>query len=402
MYQTVQQAETAFQELKSKGIKVDMTRGKPGPDQLALTDKLFAERTTKNFTSRAGDDVRNYGGGVAGLIEARELMAPLMDVTPEQTMVIGNSSLQLMASYLKFRVLPAIEAAQKPKFLAPVPGYDRHYAMSKRYGFEMVPVPFNAEGPDMDICEALVKKDPSIMGGWFIPKHSNPSDHTYSAKTISRIAALPKLSGGLFQVMWDNAYAVHAFSAYTPIASIMEAAEKCGTADSIAIFASTSKITYAGAGMAAIGLSKAQFDAYKSYLEFETIGPDKLSQLRHVEALQNFDGLLAHMCAHAEVLRPRFAKVTETLAKLVGGIEGVHFNRPTGGYFIDLNVPGCAKEVVQLCADAGVKLTPAGAAFPDGDPQNGQIRLAPSYPTLAELEFASQVIGTAINIVKLR
>ncbi len=404
MFNSFQDAELALEKLKAQGRKVDMTRGKPGPDQLDLTDQLFSEVPSALKISRSGEDIRNYGGGVAGLIEARELMAPLMGISPEQTIVLGNSSLQLMANFMKFRVLPAALNTTKPKFLAPVPGYDRHYTMTATFGLELIPVPFNSEGPDMDICEELVSRDPNILGGWFIPKHSNPSGHTYSEHTIARIAALPRLSDGLFQIMWDNAYAVHDLRSYNPIASVMAAAESYSTEDSVAIFASTSKITYAGSGLASIGLSPAQFDSYKSYLEFETIGPDKINQLRHVHALRDFNGILSHMNQHAEILRPRFAAVTETLEAMVGGLEGVEFNLPEGGYFIDLNVPGHAKEIVGLCGQAGVKLTPAGAAFPYGDPKNGQIRIAPSYPTPEEIKFASEVVGTAIyaSILKNR
>lgn len=405
MFQTLTQAETALQELKGQNRKIDMTRGKPGTEQLDLTDRLFHQKTTRNNLSLSGEDVRNYGGGVAGLIEARELMAPLLGLDPRQTIVSGNSSLQLMASYLKFRVLPAVQTIRNtggtPKMLAPVPGYDRHYGMTKHFGIEMIPVPFNAEGPNMEICEELMQQDPNILGIWCIPKFSNPSGHTYSTKTIQRMAFLPALSKGVFQVMWDNAYAVHDFNGYAAIASIMEHAQKAGTADSIAVFASTSKITYAGAGISAIGLSEPQFAAYSKYLEFETIGPDKLAQLRHVEALGDFQGLLAHMKGHAELLRPRFDAVTTALQEMAGGIQGVSFNKPEGGYFIDLNVPGIAKEVVDLCAGAGVKLTPAGAAFPYGDPENGQIRIAPSCPSPEEARFASEVIGVAINVARL-
>lgn len=397
MFTSHSQALAAFADLKKQGLKIDMTRGKPGPDQLNKTDKLFELNTTRNYITKNKEDARNYGGGVAGIIEARELMAAIMEVDPKETIVHGNSSLKLMAEYLKFRILPEAQKIKNAKFLAPVPGYDRHYSMTKHFGIEMIPVPFNGDGPDMDMCEDLVRRDSSIMGIWCIPKFSNPSGHTYSAPTVERIAALPGLTKGLFQVMWDNAYAVHDLDTYAPLASIMAYAKKHGTADSIAIFASTSKITYAGAGLASIGLSEAQHAAYCKHLEFETIGPDKISQLRHVEALKDFNGVIEHMRAHAALLRPRFEAVTETLSEFVGNIKGVSFNRPGGGYFVDLRVPGIAKEVVALCAEAGVKLTPAGAAYPYGDPDNSQIRIAPSYPTPEENRLASQVIGTAIS-----
>lgn len=404
MFKTLQEAEDAFQNLKNAGLKIDMTRGKPGPEQLDLSSHLDGV-LQGNYIAKGNVDTRNYGG-VHGITEARELMSHCMGTTPAETMVIGNSSLQLMYQYLQFRTheLFPKDLGQAPKFLAPSPGYDRHFWITEQMGVTLMPVPYVDNGPDMKMCEELVAQDASIRGIWCVPKYSNPTGHVYSDDTIKRMALLPSLSKGTFQVMWDNAYSVHDFGEYQAIASIMEYAKEAGTAKDIAVFASTSKITFAGAGIASIGLDAKQVDAFAKYLNFQTIGPDKTNQLRHTKAFPTFEAILEHMKKHASILKPKFDAVTQTLREILGtGDANVSWNDPKGGYFIDLSVPGIAKEVVALCAEAGVTLTPSGAAIPGGvDPKNGQIRLAPSFPSPDENRKAAQVIGTAIRLARLR
>ena len=394
----------AHQACKAKGLQLDLTRGKPSAEQLALSDGLDGV-LAGDYRAEDGTDTRNYGG-ILGLPEARALGGELLGVPPRQVLAGGASSLTLMYQY----VAMMLQTAWRPKggepvrFLCQTPGYDRHFALCEQLGIEMLALPLLPEGPDAQQIQERVQADPAIKGLWCVPRHSNPTGHTYGAATVAALAALGKQAGPGFRILWDNAYAVHHLAASpAPLANLLAEAEAAGCGDSVALFASTSKITFAGAGLAFFAGSDASLAAFEQYLSKQLIGFDKVNQLRHARFLQGQGGLAAQMQRHAAILAPKFALVEQKLSQALGNKGLADWTRPEGGYFVSFNTaPGLASRVVALAAEAGVKLTPAGATFPYGkDPQDRNIRLAPSYPSLAELEAALDVFVLCVELASL-
>lgn len=396
--------------LKAKGLALDLTRGKPSSSQLDLADALDGV-LGGNYRDASGTDLRNYGG-LDGIPEAKALFAPVLQVPAANVLVGGNSSLTMMYQCLLYAMHfglsgPASAWARSGtvKFLCPVPGYDRHFGAAQHLGIELVTVPLTGHGPDMDAVEALIDADPAIRGMWCVPRFSNPTGEVYDAATVTRIAALGKRAHRDFRVFWDDAYAVHAFDTSAPaLPSIWAACEVADTTDSVLLFGSTSKITHAGAGVAFMAASKANLTAITGHLGFSSIGPDKVNQMRHVRLLKDTAGVTEHMQKHAALLAPRFAAVLKALDEGLGGSGMGEWLRPQGGYFVSFDTrPGLAKEVVRLAAEAGVKLTPAGATFPYGkDPEDRNIRIAPSFPSLKEIESAMEVFVTCVKLASVR
>ncbi|MGK5093090.1 aminotransferase class I/II-fold pyridoxal phosphate-dependent enzyme [Deltaproteobacteria bacterium TL4] len=400
-----------YQSFKKQGLKLDLTRGKPGADQLDLSQGLDGILEGQYVLSD-GTDLRNYGG-LDGLTEAKQLVAPLLGVRPEEVLIGGNSSLTLMYQVLSQAYFygvrgkaPAWSLEKEPvKFLCPVPGYDRHFSICEELNITMIPVPLTEEGPDMAVIESMVKKDPSIKGIWCVPKYSNPTGHVYSDKVVDRIAALGKIAGPNFRVMWDNAYVIHDFVDNPPeLANIMQCCRKHGTEDTVIITSSFSKVTFAGASIAFMGASEANLKEFLKRLTILTIGPDKVNQQRHVKFFKNTDGLREHMKKHAKLLKPKFDLVVKHLAEGLGELGIASWTNPLGGYFISCDLlPGLAQEVVKLAGEAGVKLTPAGATFPyKKDPADSNIRLSPSFPALSELDQTMQVFVTCVKLASVR
>lgn len=413
---TTEELRTAERELVSRyerqlrnNASLDLTRGKPSEAQLELSAALDGI-LDGDYRAADGTDVRGYGG-LDGLPEAKALAAAWLDLPASQVLVGGNSSLELMYRYLdhacRFGVAGDSSAWQRSgqpvRFICPVPGYDRHFTVCERLGIEMVTVPMCGSGPDMDAVEALVRDDPSIRGIWCVPKYSNPTGDVYSDEVVARIAALGKVAHATFRVIWDNAYAVHHLTdTRAEIANIMTLAEQAGTADSIVLIASTSKVTFAGAGIAFLGTTGTNLASFKRYLDAMTIGPDKVNQLRHVKFLKDMPTVAGHMERHREILAPKFACVQSHLEQ---GLQGIgRWTQPEGGYFVSFDArPGLARTIVRMAADAGVKLTPAGAAFPHGDdPEDANLRLAPSYPPLEEVDRAMSVFVTCVQLATVR
>jgi DNA-binding transcriptional MocR family regulator len=382
------------------GLKLDLTRGKPAAEQLDLSNDL--DGILEGFyLLQGGTDVRNYGG-ILGIPEARQLGAEFMGVKSEQVMVGGNSSLNLMYQYVEHMM--AHWGGEPVKFLCPVPGYDRHFTICEHFDIEMITVPLNDDGPDMQQVKELVSKDAAIKGIWCVPKYSNPTGNTYSKEVVEQFAEIPKVAGDNFRVFWDNAYAVHDLVEQgDELPSLMTAAEKAGTTDSIVMLGSTSKVTFAGAGISFLATSTTQLAAFEKFLSDQMIGFDKVNQLRHVRFLKDIDGIKAHMAQHRDIIKPKFDLVLKKLEEHLAGKNMASWNSPRGGYFISLDTrPGLATTIISMAADAGVKLTPAGATFPYGkDPKNTNIRLAPTFPGLAELESAMDVFVTCVELASL-
>jgi DNA-binding transcriptional MocR family regulator len=398
-----------YDELRSKEFKLDLTRGKPSPDQLALSNEL--DRSVgENYVLADGTDVRNYGV-IDGIPEARRLGAKLLGVRKEEILVGGNASLTLMYQYLLNAWLHGPLGSNTAwrleshdlKFLCIVPGYDRHFTITEDLGFQMINVAMQVDGPNMDEIEELISKDPSIKGIWCVPKHQNPTGYTFSEETVRRFSRLAKLAGPGFRIMWDNAYAVHdLYADAPPLPNIMDYCRNEKTENSIAIFGSTSKITRAGSGIAFFASSPENLSVFRKHLSVQTIGPDKLNQLRHIRFLKDLDGIIEHMRRHAKILRPKFEKALTHLDKDLRDIAT--WTRPKGGYFLSVDTPaGTASEVVRLAGDAGVKLTPAGATFPyRHDPNDSNIRLAPTYPSLNEIDQAMSIFVTTVKLAAVR
>lgn len=414
--QRLQNLRQQYAGILAQGLNLDLTRGKPSAAQLALSDSLDGI-LAGNFRSEDGTDCRNYGGGL-GIPEARRLAADYLGCKPEETLVGGNSSLQLMYQCILYahrfglNGKPAWQqeaGAGKIKFLCPVPGYDRHFAVCEALGIDMLPVPMHDGGPDMDQVERLVNSDPLIKGIWCVPMYSNPGGVTYADATVDRLARLGRLAGKNFLVMWDNAYAVHHLVEDPPtLANILKLSKEYGTRDQVIAIGSTSKITWAGAGLAFIASSEQNIKGLLSHLGYSTIGPDKINQLRHVRFLVDRAGIDRLMAEHRAILRPKFDRVTQHLESTLGerSIDGEPLGRwsnPQGGYFVLFDTAvGLATKVVTLCAAAGVKLTPAGSTWPYGkDPNDSNIRLAPSFPQLAEIEAAMTVFTVCVELAAL-
>ena len=399
-----------YQEYQGKGLKLDMSRGKPSSEQLDLgMDLLNAIDAKSLMEAENGLDTRNYGG-MDGIPEAKRLMAEMMEVRPEQVIVCGNSSLNTMYDMVARGMLLGY-LGQTPwckldsvKFLCPVPGYDRHFAVTEHFGIEMINVPMTEEGPDMDLVERLVAEDASIKGIWCVPKYSNPQGVVYSDETVRRMACL-KPAAADFRIFWDNAYAVHHL--YGPengrLLNILDECEQAGNPDMVFEFASTSKVSFAGAGISAIAASEANLADIKKSLTIQTIGFDKVNQLRHVRYFKDGAGIAAHMEKHAKLLRPRFELVLRTLERDLSGLGVGSWISPKGGYFITFEaLEGCATRIVALAKEAGVVLTPAGAPFPYGkDPKDSVIRIAPSYPTTEDLQQAADIFTVCVRLASI-
>lgn len=393
-----------YQSLKDQGLNLDMTRGKPSPEQLDLSVSMLGLVGSDNYTSEDGVDCRNYGG-LDGLKEAKALFSQFLEVRESEVIIGGNSSLALMHDTMVNAMLHGFTDAgpwikQQPKFICPAPGYDRHFNLCQHLGIELIRVDNNQDGPDMDQVEALVATDPSVKGIWIVPKYGNPTGGICSPEVVNRLANM-KIAADDFRIFWDNAYTVHHLDATKPaLQNILETCKAAGNSNRVFLFGSTSKITFAGAGVALMGGSEANMDWVRSHIKMQTIGSDKLNQLRHVRFFGSMDAINEHMAKHAAILRPKFNKVLSVLNKELGGTGLANWNNPQGGYFISLNTkPNLAKRVVQLAAEAGVKLTAAGAAFPyKNDPQDQNIRIAPSLPSIGDLEKATEILAVCIQL----
>lgn len=398
-----------YEDVKAEGLKLDMSRGKPSSAQLDVSNGLLATiGNDGHWVSESGIDCRNYGF-LEGIPEARKLMGDLMEVPAENVFVCGNASLNVMydcvAGSMLFGVMGSTPWCRldKVKFLCPVPGYDRHFKITESLGIEMINIPMTADGPDMDMVERLVSEDASVKGIWCVPKYSNPQGYVYSDETVRRFASL-KPAAEDFRIYWDNAYAIHyIYDDSIEIPEILSECEKAGNPDIVYEFCSTSKISYAGSGISALASSLANLEWIKKRLTVQTISYDKINQLRHVLYFKDGDGLRAQMKKHADFLRPKFDAVLEILERELGGTGAGSWIKPMGGYFISFDtMPGCAKAVVAKCKEAGVVLTGAGAPFPYGvDPEDSNIRLAPSYPSLDELKKAAQLFTLCVKIAAI-
>ncbi|MEO0442339.1 MAG: aminotransferase class I/II-fold pyridoxal phosphate-dependent enzyme [Pseudomonadota bacterium] len=397
------------QAFTAQSIQLDLTRGKPSSDQLALSDPLDGI-LDNNYLSADGIDTRNYGG-LDGLSQARQLGADILGVSSNEVSAQGNSSLSLM--FLVMLVAKEFglrgpdtswKHSEDLRFICPVPGYDRHFSICEQLGIEMIAAPMTAEGPDMDVVEALVKSDPAIKGMWCVPKYANPTGVVYSDDTVERIAQLGNIAGKHFCVFWDNAYAVHDLNGFKSLKNIMDCCRLAGTEDSVIQFASTSKITHASAGIAFIASSEANLAGFRKVLGTLSIGPDKVNQLRHMRFIPNYGALISHMEKHAALLKPRFDCVNQHLKAAFGDNDLGQWQPVEGGYFISFDTrPGLAKTVVALAADVGVKLTPAGATFPYGkDPKDSNIRIAPSVPSLEQVDKAMEIFVLCVKLASVR
>lgn len=400
---TADYASQQYQAFKQLGLKLDMSRGKPAPEQLDLSNALM--ETLPGFKAEDGTDARNYGGTI-GLPEARALFGKLLDVPAAQVVVDSSASLSLMHDVIIYSLLNGVPGhapwvgQQAISFLCPVPGYDRHFSICEARGIKMINIPMTEDGPDMDLVEKLVAADASIKGMWCVPKYSNPGGVVYSDAVVRRLAAM-KTAAPDFRLMWDDAYRFHHLGARkVAIANILDVCAEAGNPDRAFVFASTSKISWAGSGIAALAASPANIAWWTSHSGVRSIGPDKINQLRHVRLLQNPEQVAALMDRHAALLKPKFDAVLAQFEAHLGALPGVSWTRPLGGYFIDLvTPPGAAKRTVALAKEAGITLTPAGAAFPYGrDPEDKHIRIAPSFPSLDEITRAAEGIALALRL----
>ncbi|MFD7076035.1 aminotransferase class I/II-fold pyridoxal phosphate-dependent enzyme [Nocardioides sp. NPDC059952] len=395
---------TAYDNLVAKGLKLDLTRGKPSADQLDLSDGLL--HLPKSTTAPDGTDTRNYGG-LAGGIEIREIYAELLGLETAQLIAGGNSSLTMMRDTLMYLWLHGGVDSERPwgreetvRFVCPVPGYDRHFTLLEWFGIEMLTVPMHADGPDADAVAALVKDDPTIKGMWLVPTYANPTGDTTSQEIAERLTSMPTAAPD-FKIFWDNAYALHHLTpAETKTADIVSLANAAGNPHRPLVFASTSKVTYAGAGVGFFGGSKENVAWWLDHLSNGAIGPDKVNHLRHAEFFGSAAGVREHMAKHRELLAPRFAAVEDALTDELGSLGVATWTKPAGGYFVSLDVlPGTATKVIELAKSAGVALTPAGSAFPGKhDPEDTNIRLAPSFPPLEQVSGAMEVVTVCVKL----
>lgn len=399
-----------YEEVKGKGLKLNMARGLPSAEQLDMEADFFDTlHPESDFYSEAGIDCRNYGE-LTGITEARKLMADMMEVSPDEVIVFGNSSLNIMYDTVCRSVVLGVCGStpwcklDKVKFLCPVPGYDRHFAITEQFGIEMVNIPLHDDGPDMDMVEEYVNNDPAVKGIWCVPKYSNPSGVTYSDEVVRRFASL-KPAAEDFRIYWDNAYTIHHLynGKEAELLEILEECKKAGNPDMVFKFCSTSKVTFPGSGIAALAASENNLAFVKKIITIQTIGHDKLNQLRHVRYFKNIDGMKAHMKKHAAIVRPKFELVVDVLEKELESLEIGTWTNPNGGYFISFNsLPGCAERIVAMCKDAGVTLTGAGAAYPyKKDPEDSNIRIAPTYPSIGELAKALEVFVICVKLASV-
>ncbi|MDE6714308.1 MAG: aminotransferase [Lachnospiraceae bacterium] len=399
-----------YEDVKGKGLKLNMARGLPSAEQLDMEADFFNTlHPESDFYSEAGIDCRNYGE-LTGITEARKLMADMMEVSPDEVIVFGNSSLNIMYDTVCRSVVLGVCGStpwcklDKVKFLCPVPGYDRHFAITEQFGMEMINIPLHDDGPDMDMVEKYVNNDPAVKGIWCVPKYSNPSGITYSDEVVRRFANL-KPAAEDFRIYWDNAYTIHHLynGKEAELLEILEECKKAGNPDMVFKFCSTSKVTFPGSGIAALAASENNLAFVKKVITIQTIGHDKLNQLRHVRYFKNIDGMKAHMKKHAAIVRPKFELVIDVLKKELESLEIGTWTNPNGGYFISFNsLPGCAKRIVAMCKDAGVTLTGAGAAYPyKKDPEDSNIRIAPTYPSMEELAKALEVFVICVKLASV-
>ena len=402
--------EEQYKEFQGKGLKLDMSRGKPSKEQLDISMEMMdILNSSTDLVTVEGMDCRNYGI-LDGIKEARELLGAICEVPADNVIIYGNSSLNIMYDFISRSMTHGVMGCtpwsklDQVKFLCPVPGYDRHFAITEFFGIEMIPIPMTVNGPDMDLVEQYVNNDSTVKGIWCVPKYSNPQGYTYSEETVTRFASLQPAAKD-FRIYWDNAYSVHHLHPKRPdfCLEILAACEKAGNPDMVYKFTSTSKISFPGSGIAAVATSKNNIIEIKKQLSLQTIGHDKVNQLRHVRFFKNLDGVKEHMRKHAEIIRPKFEAVIDILRSELGGLGIAEWTEPNGGYFMSFNsFEGCAKAIVQKAKEAGVVMTGAGATYPYGkDPEDRNIRIAPTFPTLDELVEAAKLFTLCVKLVSV-
>jgi len=398
-----------YDAFQGKKLTLDMTRGKPSPEQLDLAMEMLTGEISREYKTQSGLDCRNYGG-LDGIKEAKELFAGYMEVADDEIIIGGSASLKMMHDTVMGAMVYGMVDSDQPwgklpkvKFLCPSPGYDRHFAVCQYLGIEMITVAMDANGPDMDRVEELVASDDAIKGMWCVPKYSNPTGITYSDEVIDRLAFM-KTSAGDFKIFCDNAYAVHHLSdTHDPLKNLLSASKSGGNPERVFLYGSTSKISFAGAGVAMMAASRKNREFILSKMQFQTIGPNKLNQLRHVLFFNDVAGIEAHMKKHAAILKPKFDAVLNVLDQELAGSGIAEWSRPNGGYFISIDtINDCARDVIKKAAAAGVKLTPAGATFPYGkDPEDRNLRIAPSFPSAADVKTAMELVAICIQLVSI-
>lgn len=404
------QLSAEYKGYQAKDLRLDMSRGKPSIEQLDLSMGMMDVLSSEDdLTCEDGTDCRNYGV-LTGIREAKELIGDMMEVAPENIIIYGNSSLNVMFDTVSRSMTHGVMGntpwckLDKVKFLCPVPGYDRHFAITEYFGIEMINVPMLESGPDMDLVEKLVAEDDAIKGIWCVPKYSNPTGNSYSDETVRRMARL-KPAAPDFRIYWDNAYGVHHLYDHDQdhLIEILAECKRAGNPDMVYKFSSTSKISFPGSGIAAIAASRNNLEDIEKQLKFQTIGHDKVNQLRHVRYFGNIHGMVEHMRLHANVMRPKFEAVVRILTEQLGGLGIASWTNPKGGYFISFDaMDGCAKAIVARCKKAGLVMTGAGATYPYGkDPHDSNIRIAPSYPPLGDLELAMELFALCVKIVSI-
>ncbi len=403
--------KSVYREYQGMNLQLNMARGKPSNDQLDLSMGMMDILSSEDdLTCEDGTDCRNYGV-LDGIGEAKQLLGDMMEVPAENIIIYGNSSLNVMYDTVSRSMTHGVMGntpwckLDRVKFLCPVPGYDRHFAITQYFGIDMIPIPMTEDGPDMDLVEKYVSEDETVKGIWCVPKYSNPQGYSYSDETVRRFANLkPKAKD--FRIYWDNAYTIHHLydDDQDVLLEILDECRKAGSPDMVYKFASTSKISFPGSGIAAIATSLNNLTDIKKQLGMQTIGHDKVNQLRHVRFFGDMNGMTEHMRKHADILRPKFETVIEILERELGGLGIGSWTKPKGGYFISFDsLPGCAKEIVARCKKAGVVMTGAGATYPYGiDPQDSNIRIAPSYPPLADLKVATELFSLCVKIVSIQ
>ncbi|MBQ7920287.1 MAG: aminotransferase [Lachnospiraceae bacterium] len=405
-----EQLDAAYVDAKGKGLKLDMSRGKPGISQLTLSmPMLDVINSQSDMKTVLGNDTRNYGD-LDGIGECRRLLANMMGVEKDNVVICGNSSLNIMYDTVSRSMTKGVNGStpwsklDKVKFLCPVPGYDRHFKITEYFGIEMINIPLLEDGPDMDMVEQYVNNDSAVKGIWCVPKYSNPTGISYSDEVVRRFANL-KPAAEDFRIYWDNAYCIHHLydDKQDEILNILEECEKAGNPNMVYIFSSTSKVSFPGSGVSAIASSLENIDFIESQMTVQTIGHDKINQLRHARYFKNIDGMKEHMRKHADLMRPKFEAVLDVLEKELGGLGIGSWTKPYGGYFISFDaMDGCAKAIVAKCKEAGVVLTGAGATFPYGkDPKDSNIRIAPSFPTPEEMAMATDLFVLCVKLVSV-
>ena len=402
--------EEEFKTEEAKGLSLNMARGKPGASQLALSMPMLDVINSKSdMKTLLGNDTRNYGDW-DGIGECRQLLADMMEVKKDNVIVCGNSSLNIMYDTVARSMIRGVNGStpwcklDKVKFLCPVPGYDRHFKITELFGIEMINIPMDENGPDMDLVEKYVNNDEAVKGIWCVPKYSNPTGITYSDEVVKRFANLhPKAED--FRIFWDNAYVIHHLyeEKQDQLLEILSECEKAGNPDMVYMFGSTSKVSFPGSGVSAIATSLANVEFIRQHMTVQIIGHDKINQLRHVRFFKDIDGLKNHMQKHAELLRPKFEAVLQILEEELKGLEIGSWVKPRGGYFISFNaMPGCAKAIVDKCKQLGVVLTGAGATYPYGkDPEDSNIRIAPSFPTPEEMAEATKIFALCVKLASV-